>query len=105
MAAEKQPPVDVGEQGEVQTRTRALKDRQRQSDEAIKAFMGHTQGRAWVWDHLSACGLYRMSARSGDPHMTYFHEGERNVGLRLMVQLHRACPEHYATMTQENSDG
>lgn len=95
---------DPNEQKQVQDRTRQAKDRQRESDQAIKAFMSHQTGRAWVWEQLSACGLYRTSARSGDAYMTYFHEGERNVGLRLMVQLQRACPELYATMSQENAD-
>lgn len=96
--------LDVADQGEVQKRTRSLKDRQRDLDESIKAFMSHKAGRAWVWDHLSACGLYRASVRAGDPHMTYFHEGERNVGLRLLAQLQRTCPDLYATMTKENTD-
>jgi hypothetical protein len=95
---------DPNEQKQVQDRARKAKDRLRDSDQAIKAFMSHESGRAWVWGHLSACGLYRTSARAGDAHMTYFCEGERNVGLRLLTQLQRACPELYATMTQENAD-
>lgn len=94
---------DPADQKQVQDRARQIKDRQRESDEAIKAFMSHKGGRAWMWEHLSACGLYRMSARAGDAHMTYFLEGERNVGLRLLAQLQRACREHYTTMTEENS--
>ncbi len=96
-------PFDAGDAQHVQDRTRKSRDRQRESDEAIKAFMSLQAGRAWVWEHLSACGLYRMSARAGDAHMTYFCEGERNVGLRLLAQLQRACPELYATMTKENN--
>jgi hypothetical protein len=98
-----QAPFDPNDQKQVQDRARQAKDRTRDLDQAIKAFMSHQAGRAWVWDHLSACGLYRMSARAGDAHMTYFHEGERNVGLRLLSQLQRACPELYATMTEENA--
>lgn len=103
MSEPARPPFDPGDHKQVQDRTRQSKDRQREADAAIKAFMSHRDGRAWVWDLLSACGLYRMSARAGDAHMTYFHEGERNVGLRLLVQLQRACPQHYATMNQENA--
>lgn len=94
---------DPADQKQVQDRTRKVKDRQRELDATIKALMSHQPGREWVWDHLSACGLYRMSAHAGDAHMTYFHEGERNVGLRLLAQLQRACPELYATMTKENA--
>ncbi|MBV9834244.1 MAG: hypothetical protein JO055_07565 [Alphaproteobacteria bacterium] len=97
------PPFDPGDQKQVQDRARQAKDRQRESDQAIKAFMSHQAGRAWVWEQLSACGLFRLSARAGDAHMTYFYEGERNFGLRLLVQLQRACPELYATMAQENA--
>jgi len=95
-------PFDSNDQKQVQDRAHHAKDRQRESDLAITAFMSHQTGRAWIWDHLSGCGLYRVSARAGDAHMTYFCEGERNVGLRLLAQLQRACPDHYATMTKEN---
>jgi len=97
------PAFDPGDHKQVQDRARLAKDRQHEGDTAIRAFMSHRAGRAWVWDLLSACGLYRMSARTGDAHMTYFHEGERNVGLRLLAQLQRVCPKHYATMTEENA--
>lgn len=103
MAETARTPFDPNDQKQVQDRARSAKDRQKELDGAIKAIMAHKQTRAWMWDLLSACGLYRMSARAGDPHMTYFHEGERNVGLRLLVQLQRACPELYATMTEENA--
>ena len=96
-------PFDASEQKQVQDRARHAKDRQRESDQTVKTFMSLKAGRAWMWDHLSACGLYRMSARAGDAHMTYFCEGERNIGLRLLVQLQRACSELYATMSQENN--
>lgn len=103
MTETERAPFDPGDQKQVQDRARTAKDRQRASDATLKAFMSHEAGRAWIWDHLSACGLYRMSARAGDAHMTYFCEGERNVGLRLLAQLHRACPDLYTTMTKENA--
>lgn len=104
-AAEKTIPFDAADQRQVQERARTAKDKAKDLDLALKAIMEHRQTRAWVWDLISACGLYRASVRAGDPHMTYFHEGERNVGLRLLAQLHRACPDLYAKMTEENSDG
>jgi hypothetical protein len=94
---------DPGDQKQVQDRARRAKERQRDADAAIKTLMSSEAGRIWIWDHLSDCGLYRMSARSGDAHMTYFNEGERNVGLRLLAQLQRACPDLYALMTKENT--
>jgi hypothetical protein len=97
-------PFDPNDHKQVQDRARQAKDRARDLDQAIRALMAQPDGRAWVWDHLSACGIYRTSAHASDPHMTYFHEGERNVGLRLLVQLQRACPDLYATMTKENAD-
>lgn len=103
MADSDRVPFDVNDHKQVQDRTRRVKDRDRDNEVTIKTFMSHKSGRAWMWDHLSACGLYRLSARAGDAHMTYFNEGERNVGLRLLAQLRRACPEFHAIMTEENA--
>ena len=103
MADSERVAFDPGDHKQVQDRARQAKERLRESDAAIKTLMSSESGRTWMWDHLSACGLYRMSARSGDAHMTYFNEGERNVGLRLLAQLQRACPDLYFLMSKENA--
>ena len=62
--------------------------------------MSTTAGRSWVYRLLEATHIYQTSRRS-TPHDTYFAEGERNVGLRLLTDLMSYCPELYLQMLQD----
>lgn len=62
--------------------------------------MSTRDGRAWMWDHLSACGVFRSSYVSNSLDMS-FNEGMRNVGLKLLNQLQTYAFEAYQTMEAE----
>lgn len=66
----------------------------------IRSLMSTTAGRSWVYRLLEATHIYQTSRRS-TPHDTYFAEGERNVGLRLLTDLMSYCPELYLQMLQD----
>lgn len=53
-------------------------------------FQGHStpaQGRRVLWQIFFWGRMYAPVAVSGDPHMTYFRDGERNIGLRIMQTM------------------
>lgn len=58
------------------------------------------QGRRFIWRYLEACGVFRTSF-TGD-NATFYNEGQRNVGLRLLADVNEAAPESYALMLQES---
>ncbi len=62
--------------------------------------MSTRDGRAWMWDHLSACGVFRSSYVSNSLDMS-FNEGMRNVGLKLLNQLQTYAFEAYQKMEAE----
>ncbi|MDA8231577.1 MAG: hypothetical protein M0006_09585 [Magnetospirillum sp.] len=66
---------------------------------AFKAVMATPEGRRYVWWLLERCGVFRTSF-TGDS-ATFFNEGQRNVGLTLLGDIHAVCPEHYLTMLTE----
>lgn len=66
----------------------------------LKEIMSTRDGRAWMWDHLSACGVFRSSYVSNSLDMSY-NEGMRNVGLRLLADLHDHTFEAYQKMEAE----
>ncbi len=48
---------------------------------------GPEQGNRVLWQILEWTRMYQRVAAPGDPHETYFRDGERNVGLRILVTL------------------
>lgn len=69
----------------------------------IRWLMGSRRGRRIVWGVLERTGLFRSSFTGNSE--TFFREGERNIGLALMAQIHTHCPESYATMVKEQQNG
>jgi hypothetical protein len=53
-------------------------------------FLGHStpeQGNRVLWQIFEWTRMYQRVAAPGDPHETYFRDGERNIGLRILVTL------------------
>lgn len=103
MAEEDEGPLDLGNPEHVAKARTSAKQRQRELDEALKFIMASSLGRAWMWEHISACGPFQTPF-GPDPHLSYFAGGRQNVGLELIAQIHRVCPSQYAVMQQENSN-
>ena len=74
----------------------------RQEADDIKWLMSDPRGRRIMWGLLELTGVYRSSFTGNSE--TFFREGERNVGLKLVHKIHAHCPEKYATMTKEMND-
>ena len=45
------------------------------------------QARRVLWRILEWCRIFAPIATAGDPHMTYFHDGARNIGLHLLARV------------------
>lgn len=71
----------------------------RQEAEDLKWLMADKRGRRFMWALLERTHVYKTSM-TGNSH-TFFLEGERNIGLAMMGQLHTVCPERYAEMVKE----
>ncbi len=82
------------------TPDRNLQPRVQREAEDIRWLMASPKGRRCVWRLLESCGLFRLSY-TGD-HDTYFREGQRNVGLRVLSRLQEYCPAYTAALWEEN---
>lgn len=60
-------------------------------------------GRRFFWRYLEMTGLFRTSMDAA-MNRTFFNEGERNVGLRLMADLDEAQPEAFILMKKESKE-
>jgi hypothetical protein len=65
--------------------------------------MGSQAGRGWMFELLAGCHVYETSFSTNALSMAY-HEGERNVGLKLVAALAVACPERYLEMMREGGN-
>jgi hypothetical protein len=70
-----------------------------QEKDDFKWLMGSKRGRRIVWRLLERTGVFRTSFTGNSE--TFFREGQRNVGLMLMAQIHEVCPDQYALMLKE----
>jgi hypothetical protein len=70
--------------------------------EGLREALRSVNGRAMLWALLSEAGVYQCSAvftgSPTDPHMTYFREGKRALGLHLVTALMAASPDAYAKL-------
>ena len=71
--------------------------------EGLRHLMDNPNGRRWMWELLSRCGLFRLSF-DRDSHATAFNEGSRNIGLPILADLQNRMMPLYTIMINESSD-
>lgn len=83
-------------------RTQKAKEKQAKADLAM--VMDTVQGRRFIWQLISRCGILRSSflTTRGDLAGMAYLEGERNIGLELYARAASETPAHFATMVKEN---
>jgi hypothetical protein len=57
------------------------------------------QGRRLLWRYLETCGIYKSSFTGSSE--TFYLEGQRNIGLKLLADITEASPESYMLMMKE----
>lgn len=97
---ETSPAYDAGDRRHVERRRKAANGAHRQNDEALRWLMADARGRRFVWALLGKAGLFR-SSMAGSAELTAFNEGRRDIGLALLGDVMRLCPERYAGMQAE----
>lgn len=86
---------------ETQVKEAAAKEKRgRERDlEDLRFLLSTIQGRRFVWRQLSECGVFKSSFTGNST--TFFNEGRRDVGLKLMADVMESKPEAYLQMAQE----
>lgn len=64
--------------------------------------MSTPSGRRFVWRQLQRAGVFRSSFTGNS--QTFFNEGQRNIGLMLLTDVHEFCPEQYIPMLKESKE-
>lgn len=80
-----------------------VKLREQQDREVVVAIMGTTNGRAWILSWLESCNIF-STPFSGVDARTNFNCGQHNVGVQLLNQVVRLCPDEYVRMMKERNE-
>src|SRR5580765_3347308 len=70
------------------------------NEDAFRYVMGDVRGRNFVWHLLSSTGLYDDSFTGNSS--TFYNEGKRAIGLRLIADLENVCPQEFIAMWHEH---
>lgn len=87
-------PLDSDEQVLLEEKAR------RQEVDDLRWMMSDKRGRRVMWRLLETTGVYRSSFTGNSE--TFFREGQRNVGLKLLADIHENCPDAFVTMLKEH---
>lgn len=95
-------PIDITGQEELAHQAASNRKTERDGEiEDFKWIMADKRGRRFIWRMLEKAGVYRTSFTGNST--TFFNEGQRNMGLMIVGEIHAHCPEFYVSMLKENS--
>lgn len=78
-----------------------LQDDQKHND--LKWILATEQGRRFTWRLLETTGIFKSSFTGSSE--TYFLEGQRNVGLKLLAEVMDCDPQAYLKMYTDSKKG
>lgn len=92
-------PFDAGDAMQVGERREKLKIKERGDGDQFKALMEQKAFRAFVWRLLAEAQVFQpiMTGNS----YTFMNEGKRQMGLWVLEQINRICPDLYVVMAKE----
>jgi hypothetical protein len=90
---------DAGDAVSVKSKEKLAKVREERRLNGLRQIMGSADGRLWMWQFLSECGLFSVifNGNSKD----YFNLGQRNAGMPIFLDIQRHCLDEYILMCQE----
>lgn len=70
--------------------------------EEIKSILSTKLGRRFIWRHMSDAGIF-TSCFTGNS-ATFFNEGKRDVGLKILAEVMEYSPDSFVTMMKESKE-
>lgn len=65
----------------------------------FRIIMETLSGRRFVHRYISLCGVFHEGFTGNNT--TFFNEGKRSIGLRILADINESCPELYVKMIEE----
>lgn len=90
---------NASDEGQINKAKQKVESKRDQELNDMRFVLAHPQGRRVMWRMLERCGVYRTSFTGNST--TFFNEGERNVGLKLLADIEEADLDAYIKMKRE----
>jgi hypothetical protein len=74
----------------------------KQMEYDLKVILGTENGRRYLYELIDFCGLYRPSMTGNS--QTFFNEGMRNVGMKIMADVTKADANSFIQMMTEHKN-
>lgn len=94
---------DASNRRDVRAAQKQQKVADQQRREIVNGIMSVEPGRRWMCDILESCHIFATSFSDVDLRMA-FMEGQREIGLRLLMDIMGACPDQYVQMMRERNE-
>ena len=91
---------DVGSETQVTKRKSKAQLALETKQEFQRQVLETRAGRAFVWELLTLCGIYR-SSYTGNETGTVYQEGRRSIGLEMLGEINAIRPHIHVQMMDE----
>lgn len=91
---------NAADENQIKIEREKNKFKQDTDDQDLKFLLASDQGRRFIWNMLEKCGVFKSSFTGSSE--TFFLEGQRNIGLKLMSDIMRVDPDSYLKMIKSN---
>lgn len=78
------------------------RDTKKRQAEDMRSVLGTIQGRRLIWRYLKECRIFEVSFTGNST--TFFNEGMRNIGLKILSDINEADPGAYNKMLSESKE-
>lgn len=96
-------PYDASNRRDIREAQKQAKVADQQRKEIVNGIMSVDAGRRWMCDLLEICHIFATSFSDVDLRMA-FMEGQREIGLRLLMDIMASCPDQYVQMMRERNE-
>lgn len=93
---------DAGDRLSVKEKEKRAKVREARRLNGLKQIMSSADGRLWMWDFLSGCGMFSVLFHGNSK--DYFNLGQRNAAMPIFATIQTSCMDEYLLMVKENSN-
>ena len=94
--------TDLGDAKEVKKEKRNHKNAATIAREELKAILDDRRVRNFVWTLLQECGIHHIVDPAASEREVGIHDGERNIGNKIVAKIDNAVPHMYMKIYTEN---